>query len=113
MGWNPALQSGGDLAFVSQRLDRSNPEDYNLGATSSDSSAFAAGILLPSPFVKVNEKVTVVRLKGVEKEKDVLFLTFRRIGLPRIIQFLMGLCLKSLLQITNWRFFSFVFCLFF
>ena len=61
MAWNPALQSGGDIAFVSQKLDRSNPEDYTISSTSSDSSAFAAGVLLPSPFVIMNEKVTIVR----------------------------------------------------
>ncbi len=64
--WNPTLQRGGEIAMVEQRPNRANPEDMSSHAAtvSSDSAAFAAGALLPSPFVKIREKIALNALSG-------------------------------------------------
>lgn len=60
--WNPSPKRGGEVAYVCQRLDRSNPEEST--AHSADSTAFASGVLAPSPFVRANEKCHVTALSG-------------------------------------------------
>jgi WD40 repeat protein len=64
--WNRSLHRGGEIALVVQRPNRANPEDASTHAAtaSSDSSAFAAGVLLPSPFVISREKIGLATLSG-------------------------------------------------